>query len=226
MPLQLDHIAPWGRLRREYELMFDLSAKDISGGILDCGAGPSSFTAEMAAEGMRAIAVDPIYRFSGEQIQARFEAAKDAILSGVLAAPGDWVWDFHKNPDGLLANRRAALNKFLADYENGLRHERYIAAELPSLPFRDASFGLAVCSHLLFLYSDFLDKSFHLKAIRELCRVASEARIFPLLTRKGGKSPHLASVVSTLKAEGFKAEIVRVNYEFLRGANEMLRVCR
>lgn len=43
------------------------------------------------------------------------------------------------------------------------------------------SFDLAVCSHLLFLYSEHLSEDFHVESIKELCRVAGEARIFPLL---------------------------------------------
>lgn len=226
MPIELDHIAPWGRLRREYELMFDLSDDDITGGILDCGAGPSSFTVELAGDGKRVVAVDPIYRFPGEQIKRRFEAVKEAMLAGVLAEPDEWLWDFHQNPKGLMSNREAALNQFLADYDEGLQHTRYVAGELPSLPFSDGSFGLAVCSHLLFLYSNMLDADFHLNAIRELCRVAGEVRIFPLLALKGGKSPHLEPVISGLKQDGFNVEIVRVKYEFRRRANEMLKVSR
>lgn len=226
MAVHFDKIVPWGRLRDEYERMFDLSAQNFSGGVLDCGGGPSSFTAEMSADGVRAVSVDPIYVFSGPKIRTRFDAIADSMIAQVRATPEDWAWGYHRNPDGLLANRRAALEKFLADYENGLREGRYLAGELPHLPFDSASFGLAVCSHLLFLYSDLLTEDFHIQSARELCRVALEVRIFPLLTLDRRLSPHLAAVRSALEADGFTAEIVRVNYELQRDGNQMLKITR
>jgi hypothetical protein len=131
-----------------------------------------------------------------------------------------------RHPDDLCANRRAAMEKFLADYERGLREQRYITGELPSLPFDSGSFGLAVCSHLLFLYSDLLSEDFHIRSVLELCRVAGEVRLFPLLTLRRELSPHLAAVRSALDSKGLNSEIVRVHYELQRGGNQMLRVYR
>jgi hypothetical protein len=118
------------------------------------------------------------------------------------------------------------MEKFLADYERGLREQRYITGELPSLPFDSGSFGLAVCSHLLFLYSDLLSEDFHIRSVLELCRVAGEVRLFPLLTLRRELSPHLAAVRSALDSKGLNSEIVRVHYELQRGGNQMLRVYR
>jgi hypothetical protein len=226
MAVRLDQIVPWGRSRSEYELMFSLTSHDVSGGVLDCGGGPASFTAELTASGGRAIAVDPIYRFSGEEIRMRFEAVAGSMLSQVRATPDDWTWSYHRDADDLLANRRAALASFLADYESGLEAGRYVSGELPSLPFAAGSFGLALCSHLLFLYSDLLTEDFHIQAVRELCRVAREVRIFPLLTLSRAPSPHLVPVQAALAADGWQNEIVRVNYELQRGGNQMLRFFR
>lgn len=226
MAVHFDQIVPWGRSRGEYELMFDLSAPDLAGGVLDCGGGPSSFTAELSACGLRAVSIDPIYAFSGSEIRTRFEVIVDSMLSQVRATPDDWTWSYHRSPDDLLATRRTALERFLADYESGLHEGRYLVGELPSLPFAPASFGLAVCSHLLFLYSDLLTEDFHIRAARELCRVAREARIFPLLTQSRQPSPHLAAVRSALHADGCNTEVVRVSYEFQRGGNQMLRAFR
>ncbi len=76
------------------------------------------------------------------------------------------------------ATRLAAMENFLADYEAGKAAGRYIEGVLPSLPFADDSFDLALCSHLLFLYSEQLDADFHIAAVRELLRVARDVRIF------------------------------------------------
>jgi hypothetical protein len=226
MAVFFDQIVPWGRSRREYELMFRLRAEDLSEGVLDCGGGPASFTAEMLASNVHAVAVDPIYAFSGPEILARFEAVVEPMISQIRATPEDWTWSYHRDPDDLCANRRAALEMFLADYDRGLREQRYITGELPSLPFDSGSFGLAVCSHLLFLYSDLLSEDFHIRSVIELCRVADEVRIFPLLTLRREPSPHLAAVRSVLDSKGLGSEVVRVDYELQRGGNQMLRIFR
>ena len=69
---------------------------------------------------------------------------------------------------------------------------------MPALPFADAGFGLALCSRLLFLYSDHLSPDAHVAALRELLRVAREVRVFPLLTLAGEPSPNLAPVREAL----------------------------
>ena len=203
--------------------MFDLSAPDLAGGVLDCGGGPSSFTAESSACGFRAVSVDPIYAFSGSEIRARFEVIVDSMLSQVRATPGDWTWSYHRSPDDLLATRRTALEKISGGLREWFARGPVSCGELPSLPFAPASFGLALCSHLLFLYSDLLTEDFHIRAARELCRVAREARIFPLLTQSRQPSPHLAAVRSALDADGCNTEVVRVSYEFQRGGNQMFK---
>src|SRR5438045_1151566 len=191
MPLQLNYIIPWGRSLDEYRRMFRLENGDLASGVLDCGGGPASFVAELSATGCRAVAVDPIYAFSGSEIEARFEAVAESMITQVRTTPEDWTWSYHRNPDDLLANRRAAMESFLADYEGGLTEHRYVVGALPSLPFASDSFGLALCSHLLFLYSDLLSEDFHINAVRELCRVAREVRVFPLATLRRSLSEHL-----------------------------------
>ncbi|MCP5527356.1 MAG: SAM-dependent methyltransferase [Verrucomicrobiales bacterium] len=224
--MELDQIVPWGRTRREYELMFALAGEDLSPGVLDCGAGPASFVAELAAEGVPAVACDPIYAYAGKDIRTRFDATCASILAQVRATPDRWVWGYHRDPDGLLRHRRAALEGFLADYDHGKRAGRYLVAGLPELPFGARRFRFAVCSHLLFLYSEQLSAGFHVRSIRELCRVADEVRVFPLLNLAGEPSPHLEAVRRTLAEDGWKSDVVRVDYELQRGGNEMLRLFR
>jgi len=80
------------------------------------------------------------------------------------------------------------MEDFLADYPAGRSEGRYVDAGLPSLPFEDNRFELALCSHLLFFYSEQLSLDFHVQAVRELCRVAGEARIFPVLELEARES--------------------------------------
>ena len=226
MSVELDEIIPWGRSRHEYELMFGLDRDDLQKKILGCGDGPASFNAEMTQAGFSVVSFDPIYLFSGGDIQARFDASSEIIVSQVRATLGTWNWNYHHSPEGLLANRRNALTKFLADYDAGKRTGRYQVASLPSLPFSDGQFDLALCSHLLFLYSEHLSADFHVQSAMELCRVAKDVRIFPLLALSHRRSPHIAPVLARLEQEGLSVIIEHVNYEFQKGGDEMLHIKR
>jgi hypothetical protein len=136
------------------------------------------------------------------------------------------VWNRIPSVDHLRAIRMAAMETFLADYPKGLREGRYVDAALPSLPYADGTFGLALCSHYLFLYSGHIDLEAHVTAIRDLVRVASEARIFPLLELGARPSRHRDGVIATLERAGFATQVQRVDYEFQKGGNEMLVVKR
>jgi len=76
------------------------------------------------------------------------------------------------------------------------------------------------------LYSQQFDAAFHTQSMRELCRVAREARVFPLLALGAQPSPHLAPVTAALESDGLKVSVERVPYEFQRAGNQMLRVTR
>jgi hypothetical protein len=92
MATHFDQIVPWGRSYNEYCLMSNLSGQDSSGGVLDGGGGPASFTAEMSARGHRAVSVDPVYAYSSSEIRAQFEATAGPMLAQVRATPDDWTW--------------------------------------------------------------------------------------------------------------------------------------
>ncbi|MBS1811246.1 MAG: SAM-dependent methyltransferase [Acidobacteria bacterium] len=226
MPVLLKQIIPLGRTLREYELMFALTEADRTKKILGCGDGPASFNAEWTARGGSVISIDPIYEFSGAQIKERFDAVINDIIADVEATQDRWVWEFQQTPQGLRQNRVAAMDRFLADYEAGKRAGRYQVAELPTLPFQDGAFDLALCSHLLLLYSHLLSLDFHVQAVQELCRVAQEVRVFPLLDLVGNKSEHLDPLRIALEQEGIETVIEQVPYEFQQGGNQMLRAVR
>jgi hypothetical protein len=118
----------------------------------------------------------------------------------------------------------AAMQDFLEDYEPGKAQGRYVESELPTLPFADASFDVALSSHFLFLYTSQLGETFHRSAIREMCRVAGEVRIFPLLALGGSPSPFVNQSVEELRTSGYDVSIEGVPYEFQRGANQMMRI--
>jgi hypothetical protein len=222
--MQLDDIIPWGRTLTEYQLMFSLTDTDLAKTILGGGDGPASFNAEMTALGHSVVSVDPIYAFSAEFIRQRVQATYDTVIAQVRQNADRYVWQNFPNPDVLGAARLAAMEQFLADYELGLAAGRYLAKSLPALEFADRQFDLCVCSHLLFLYSAQLSLEFHLDSMRELLRVATEVRIFPLLQRDCQPSAYLEPVMQMLEQSGYDANIQPVTYEFQKGGNQMLQI--
>lgn len=224
--MQLDAIVPFGRSLEEYRRLFALSDEDLGKRITSIADGPASFNTEMTERGGSVISVDPLYAYSGADIERRFDAVVDGIINQVKATPADWVWTYHRSPEHLRASRRQALRDFLADYEGGRQDGRYVSGELPHLAYPDAAFDLALCSHFLFLYSAHLSYDFHKASVLEMLRMAPEVRIFPLLTLDLRVSPYLTPLVSELRAVGHAADIEEVPYEFQRGGRHMLRVRR
>lgn len=224
MPFTLDTVIPWGRSFEEYAAMFALSAADLAGPVLGCGDGPASFNAELTRRGGQVTSVDPIYQFDGEAIRSRVEAVYPLVMAQTEANSEGFVWTSIGSIQQLGERRMSAMERFLDDYEVGRHQRRYIAAELPSLPFADGTFALALVSHLLFLYTQQLSEDIHRQSVRELRRVAHDVRIFPLLDLARNRSRHLDAVIADAQSCGDEAVIVPVAYEFQRGACEMLRI--
>ena len=182
MVMKLNQVIPFGRSLDEYQKMFAFSDGDLKRKMVGVGDGPASFNAELFALGKTVVSVDPLYVFSAEEIEEQFYSVVDPVIDQVRATPGDWVWSYHRSPEHLKANRVAALHAFVADYESGKAAGRYVVGELPTLSFESYRFDLALCSHFLFLYSDHLSYEFHRASVLEMLRMASEVRLFPLLT--------------------------------------------
>jgi hypothetical protein len=226
--MKLSEIVPWGRTLAEYQSMFDLSPVDLGASILGCGDGPASFNAEMTALGHAVVSVDPIYQFSAEQIRQRVQDTYASIISQVQQNADRYVWQNFQNADALGQARLAAMERFLLDYAAGQEQGRYRCQSLPNLSLTDGQFELALCSHLLFLYSEQLSLDFHRAAIAELLRVAQDVRIFPLLQLGGEPSPYVDPLIEELTQQGFAVRIQAVAYEFQKGGNQMMTIqhCR
>ena len=223
----LDQVVPWGRSFVEYQQLFALTPADLERRILGCGDGPAAFNAEATRRGSRVVSCDPLYAFSRADIETRISATCDTVLEQTRRHADQFVWGHGiASIDELGEIRMRAMRIFLADYDAGREAGRYVDGSLPSLPFADGAFDLALCSHLLFLYSKQFDEAFHRASIRELCRLAPDVRIFPLLALDGSRSPFVDACLAEAAAAGLDATIERVDYEFQRGGNEMLRLRR
>ena len=188
---------------------------------MGCGDGPASFNAEATRRGGQVTSVDPLYAFGGVDIQARTTVTYDEILGQLRNNLDDYVWDTIRSVEQLGQVRLAAMQDFLADYDHGRADGRYVDASVVALTFPDVAFDLAVCSHFLFLYSSQFGQDFHLTA---MCRVATEVRVFPIVSLDGRQSPYVEECSADLEKSGFDTVIETVPYEFQRGANQMMRV--
>jgi SAM-dependent methyltransferase len=209
----------------EYAAFFALTPADLAGTVLDVSAGASGFAAVANARGGRVTAVDPAYALGPERLLA--EAAVSASRGAVIVDdhPDRFVWAWYGSRERRDALRRDALAAFGADLR--AHPATYVAGALPALPFADDAVDLALCSHLLFTWSDVLDLEWHARALAELVRVAGEVRVFPVVVQGSGDPvPFLPRLLEEVRAGGHRADVVAVPYEFQRGADRMLRVRR
>ena len=218
--IHYENIVPWGRSYTEYVSMFDLKPSFLSKKVLGCGDGPAAFNSVANAFGGHVISVDPIFSFSKKEIEKRIDETFGKVIDQTKANADKFNWDQYGTVEGLGKIRMKSMLQFLADFEQGFEEGRYIAAELPTLPFNNDQFDLALCSHFLFLYSDHIDPEFHIRAIHEMLRVATEVRIFPVVDLNANRSVHLDPVMEHFP----NSELIKVNYEFQKGGNQMLKI--
>jgi hypothetical protein len=227
MSFFLNQVVPWGRSFDEYRRMFSLTNSDLQKKILGCADGPASFNAELTAMGGMVISCDPLYKYTATEIRQRIDDTSPQVIEQTRMNAGEFVWsDWLPDVVALAHHRLTTMEQFLGDYDLGREDGRYLSAELPRLPFDEATFDLAVCSHFLLLYSEQLSEQFHLDSIRNLILVAEEVRLFPLLELGSVPSRHVESVVTLLRNDGLRISIETVEYEFQRGGNQMMRIQR
>lgn len=218
--ISYENIVPWGRSYTEYVTMFGLTPYFLSKKVLGCGDGPAAFNSVGNAFGGNITSIDPIFSLSKKEIEKRIDETFGEVIYQTKANVDKFNWEMFGNVEGLGKIRMKSMLQFISDFEEGFEEGRYVAAELPNLPFDDNTFDLALCSHFLFLYSDHLDLEFHRKAIEEMLRVASEVRIFPVVDLNANPSVHLDPIREIFPNN----ELIKVNYEFQKGGNQMLKI--
>src|SRR5262249_18392843 len=150
----LPAVSFFGRTFAEYTRFFDLDPAALRRrAVLDVAAGPSSFTAEAARQGIDAVGVDPLYDQPHPALSARVREDYRCMFAHMRARKRQFRMKFFPSFTAAEADRRAAAARFLADYEGNPRHGRYVRASLPVLPFLDQGFSLVLCAHLLFIYA-------------------------------------------------------------------------
>ena len=246
--IELPSISFFGRSLDEYVRFFSLDIDELRGRpVLDVAAGPSSFTAEACRRGIDAVAVDPLYGSTPESLATHVQLDYTRMFAQMRAKPRLFkvgpslrqrgIADLVRTParsaassslyfgsiDEAETERRAAAQRFLADYEAHFVHNRYVGASLPKLPFLDGAFDLVLCAHLHFTYARHFDFNWHVAACRELARVsAGEVRIHPVCGPDGRQYGELTQLQRELRTCGVRSAVVDVNYEFFAGSDSML----
>lgn len=224
MEFRYQDIVPWGRSFDEYLDMFDLSEEDLTRDIVGVGDGPASFNVRMFQRGTPIVSVDPIYQYSETELRQRIQETYEDVIAQARQNKDKFVWTKFSSVDELAKIRMQAMEEFCRDFEEGKQQGRYLDASLPNLPFPDKRFDLVLSSHFLFLYSANLDLAFHLQSLRELLRIGTEVRIFPIVDVNSNPSPFLSPVIDELKKEDIACSVERVPYHFQKTGNEMLRL--
>lgn len=222
-------VASTCRSYREYLDMFGLTEERVRHGpVLDAAAGASSFVAGLRASGVTAVAADPLYAGDPEAVIAAAWREHEEAERKIESLADSFDWSYYGSPARHRAMREASLRAFADDFRSPDRASRYIPASLPNLPFADGTFGLAVCSHFLFLYGESFGYEFHLAALRELLRVVrpgGQVYVYPLVDLKWQPCPFLPELLNELAGLA-EAETVPTRLPFVPADGSVLRLTR
>jgi hypothetical protein len=214
----------WGHSLADFIEMFILTEQDLQSKILECCSGPSSFNIELTTKGGQVISCDPLFTLSFEEISTRVNAIFPAMLKTIEANKDRFIWSTVTSPVELAKQRKENIHLFLDDYMKGIAETRYQAGSLPKLPYSQYEFDLGLCSHYLFANCPDQSVEFHISAIKNLCSVAHEVRIFPLVDSQGEIPIIVGPVMKALYNCDYGIEIKSVPYQFQKKGNAMLRV--
>lgn len=221
MGVHFEHIAFFGRRLKEYECFFNFSTRDYIGkSILDVAAGTASFASEASNLGVNVTAIDPCYALDPKEASVRAKDDFDMVMASIRDKQDYLVQTTFKSLDELAEMRWGATEKFLADYEAQYQSGRYQPETLPKLSFEDNAFDLVLCGHFLFLFSDRLDYAFHCDSLIELCRVARDVRLYPLVGIDNNEYPDLLKLQAELRKRGIESRTVDVDYAVIKGSGK------
>ena len=202
--------------------MFCLMDADFNKKILDFPAGISSFNMQASQQGQHIVSADALYALDFDALTTRTKKILSSDQQQLKTLFAKHLIHDDITIDHIMTDWRETSANFLKDFLHGKKEGRYVAADLPELPFRANQFGLALCSDLVFhtQASAFTPA----EVIAELCRVAEEVRVFPLLDENGEISAELGPLMLMLQQENYGIEVKEVTYKKRTGSNALLRL--
>ncbi|MFJ7912481.1 hypothetical protein [Kitasatospora sp. NPDC096204] len=198
----------------EYCALFGLTRARLAalpGPLLDCPGGAAGLAAEARELGCRVIAVDPAYALPLPVVADRALAARAAMAAAMAARPHLYPSPRPYRSERYLRSWDRARRLFAAD--SAAHPQRYVAAELPRLPFADGSFALTLSGHLLFAYPELFGPARQVAALVELVRVTAadgEVRVQPLNDGYGRRCGHLDRLRYALGERRIASEVRRL----------------
>ncbi|AUC08575.1 SAM-dependent methyltransferase [Yersinia pestis] len=222
--LDINRVVFIGRTFDEYMKMFNLSIESLKDKkVLDCPGGACSFTAIASQQGIDSTSADIVYFFEYQALKQKGLLDIEHTANEIQKVKQNYIWKFFEDIESLKKTRLQALNDCSDHMQQA--SEKYVAVELPSLPFADQAFDITLSAHFLFTYASRLSYQFHYDTIKELLRVTSqELRIFPLVDMSGNYYEHLQRLKEDLLVDGYICEESSVSYEFQKNANQVMKI--
>jgi hypothetical protein len=203
----------------DYLAMFELDSNRLTDKTLDCMSALSSFNATATQQSKQVTSLDPLYAQDKHAIERLIDQQRR-------------LWQDHLEHNSHDPKQYEMAQKkfehftitsqlFLDDYALGQESGRYVAwSPGQKLPFADHSFSLALCSHWLFKQPLSLIEV--IDCIDELCRVAGEVRIFPLVNAQSQPHHFLGHVMANFQSRHYKISCVAVDFNSPETGGAML----
>lgn len=204
--------------------MFALSEQDLNKSFIDCGSGINSFNEEMRALGHEVISCDDLYAKPYSELEKQTKLIQENLR--FLFKQAKHVNDTHLigNVESFLKEKRKATEIFLNGIQRGKEAGYYLTYPIKSLPYKDFHFDIALSSHYFFGERDNSSLDFHLEAIGEMTRVASDVRIFPLVDKNDNISSILGPLSLHFQEAGYNLQVKQVDFSIQKQGNALLRI--
>lgn len=214
----------WGLSYDDFVAMFALSDVDLKKKILNCMAAPSSFPAIARQKKYNVLTCSDVYGADHKTLQMRAQKEVERAIEFIKTNPKRYSGQVIETPDKYQEFLEENLHQFLSDYEKAKSLGLYSSEALPEVPFADHEFDLAICPHFVFGAGMNYSFDFQLNSILEMCRVAKEVRVFPLLDSDGEEPEQLSLLLQSLADKGFSTRVETVKYRLEAKGDTMLKV--
>lgn len=207
----------------DYRQIFNLTDQEIQKGTLDYPGGVSSVNAELYALGQTIISAGPSYRLSPKEMQGHAKQILQNKITNLrqnvelLSTPNE------QTINNVIQRWQLSTEQFLADYELGKKQGRYIVLDPPPFTTIEQTFELLLCTD--FLFNKALSPTHSSQQLMdELCKLATEIRVFPLPDAKKIIAAELGPIMLDFQQRNYGIEVRAVNYPLRSDANAFLRI--